>query len=409
MKKLYLVLVLLIFVVSAVAADDWVKVATRDAQYNCDLIRALVADFGGRGYVRLGDESYTLAEYHALTVPECALEEELSEPARMDSFDITVTSTVNLRQCGATNCSRVGQAQPGDIFTVLGADGDWYEIGFGGGSAFIAGWLAVPYYDAPSGLLADFQFTAIHIPGDPSALKYGTTAKTGSDWLVLPRGDGTNTVIHLQAMKWAAGDSSALGEQPMFFGWGQHEWESLPMLLPDASFYIYLPAADEIYEFPAARASFAGDYILGFDMSERPDGVAAGSPIRVLVADSAQADHVKGWIASAGPPKAIAPPGKPAPVNVTAGDGEVTIAIQPPSPGGAPIANYELRYRAAGSGNWHHVTNVHAATYTIGDLTNDLNHEIAVAAVNSGGRGPWSENAAVAPAAKESSAEMASG
>ncbi len=409
MKRLCLFPLLLILAVSAVAADDWVSVATRDAEYNCDVIRAMVAEHGDREYVRLGDESYTLAEYHALTVPECVISQESSGRAQMESYDITVTTTVNLRQCAATTCGRVGQAQPGDIFTVIGADGDWYEIAYNGGSAFIAGWLAVQYYEAPSGLLVDFQFTAIAVPGDPSALKYGTTARTGTDWLVAQRDDDASTVIQVQALKWSDDESDTWGEQPMFFGWGQHEWESLPMLLPDGSFYIYLPAADEIFEFPISRASFAGDYILGFDMTARPEGVAAGMPIRILAADSGQADHIKGWIASAGPPKSIAPPGKPAPPSVTAGDGEVALTIHPPSPGGEPIANYELRYREMGGDALIYVTNINSESYTIGSLTNGLSHEFSVVAVNSAGRGAWSDYVSAAPATSESTSKMASG
>ena len=398
MLKLHLLLVALAFCHAAVFADEWVSVSARDAQYNCDVIRAMLADHGEREYVRLAGDAYTLAEYHALTVPECFTDAEAITPRQAPSMKITVTSAVNLRRCAAISCELVGQAQPGDIFELIGADGDWYEIRRPDGKAYIAAWLALPYVDAPEALLADFQFTAIGVAGDPNALKYGTTAATGHDWLTLRRADGSSSVIHLQALKWADAESAAWGEQPKFFGWGQHEWEALPRLLAGMSFYIYLPAADEMHEFPVAQASFSSDYTLGFDMTARPAGAALGRPMRILVAAEGQADYIKDWIASAGRPRLVTPPGKPAPPSVTKEAGQHSFAIEPPEPGAAPIANYELRYREAGSGgSWSYITNVDAPTYTTAELGTALDYEFSVAAINSGGRGAWSNTVSARP------------
>jgi hypothetical protein len=58
-------------------------------------------------------------------------------------FNVVVDGNVNLRSCAGTDCDVVGQAADGSILRVVRVDGDWYEVEFEGGTAFIASWLVV--------------------------------------------------------------------------------------------------------------------------------------------------------------------------------------------------------------------------------------------------------------------------
>lgn len=56
-------------------------------------------------------------------------------------FNVVVNGNVNVRSCASTTCSLVGQATNGQVLHVLGEDGDWYEVQWESGTAFIASWL----------------------------------------------------------------------------------------------------------------------------------------------------------------------------------------------------------------------------------------------------------------------------
>jgi hypothetical protein len=57
-------------------------------------------------------------------------------------FTIQATGNVNVRSCNETTCDILTTTTTGQVFSVVGEDGDWYEIDLGDGqTGFIASWL----------------------------------------------------------------------------------------------------------------------------------------------------------------------------------------------------------------------------------------------------------------------------
>ncbi|MCY4021364.1 MAG: fibronectin type III domain-containing protein [Chloroflexi bacterium] len=260
---------------------------------------------------------------------------------------------------------------------------------------------------SPQGLLADFQFTARIPSGNPETaaiILEGYSRRTGVHWLFLTKEDGAKTDIDLAGLAWdAAGDaptSNLFGRgRPTFFGGGDHDWQLLPSLLPNSSFYIYLPQDKQIYEFAVTANNEAANHFLSFATTPRPASVVTGSSIRVLVADSGQANLIKNWIGAGNRPEVIEPPAKPRSPGLASGDGQATVTITPPDSGGAPISSYELNYRAVGSKAYPDFRgNLSGEPITVTGLTNGRPYEFRALAVNRGGRGPWSTYASIIPA-----------
>ena len=104
------------------------------------------------------------------------------------------------------------------------------------------------------------------------------------------------------------------------------------------------------------------------------------------------------WSAAArGTP--IGRPSRPAAPTLTAGDGQLEVDWTPPSDSGAPISDYDVRYRSSG-GTWAELsdngryTNTRA---TIRGLTNGTTYQVQVRAENSAGDGPWSPSSRGTP------------
>ena len=260
---------------------------------------------------------------------------------------------------------------------------------------------------SPPGLLADFQFTARIPSGNPETaaiILEGYNRRTGVHWLFLTKQDGAKTDIDLAGLAWdAAGDtptSNSFGQgRPTFFGKGDHDWQLLPSLLPNSSFYIYLSRDKQIYEFAVTANNEAANHFLSFATTPRPASVVTGSPIRVLVANSGQANLIKNWIEAGNRPEVIAPPAKPRSPGLASGDEQATVTITPPDSGGAPISSYELNYRAVGSKAAPNFRgNLSGEPVIVTGLAGGRPYEFRVLAVNRGGRGPWSNYASVIPA-----------
>lgn len=141
MKRLFNVVFLFAFLFSSVAGQEWTELVDGDVELNCELVQALIAEYGGEPYARVDDEVQTFAEYHELLLPNCFTSQAASRSDATTLFKISVKSSINLRDCGGTDCELVGKAQPGEIYEVVAEDDDWYEIRFERGTAFIAGWL----------------------------------------------------------------------------------------------------------------------------------------------------------------------------------------------------------------------------------------------------------------------------
>ncbi len=247
----------------------------------------------------------------------------------------------------------------------------------------------------PQGLLADFKFASLDPnEGEPPYLLNDSSNHTGIRWLNLTKTDGLKTDISLEALIWGTDASPLPHRQPEFGGWEEHEWELLPALLPNSSFYIHLPNSNEIFEFAMNANTALGDRSMGFSETLRPASIVAGSQIRLLVANSNQASRIKNWIAAGNQPETVAPPDKPQPPSLVAGAKRAAVTITPPARGGSPITTYELSYRESGSTGSHtHVPNLNALAHTVMGLTNGTSYEFRVVAINRAGRGAWSDYA----------------
>ena len=239
---------------------------------------------------------------------------------------------------------------------------------------------------SPQGLLTDFKFTS----GDPSGneLLGSSDQVTGGRWLNLTKTDGKNTDIEIQTLNWKTGSGAALLE---FSGTFLQEWQLIPSLLSSDSFYIYLSGDNQIYEFPVSSNTRSNNSSLRFGSTARPASIVTGSSIRVLVADSGQAQGIKDWIAAGNQPEVIELPAKPQPPTLTVRSGEITATITPPAQGGAPITTYKLEIRHGQSGQLH-VPNFDSLSYTLRQVYSGV-YRFRVAAINRGGRGPWSDYA----------------
>ena len=397
MNRLFFLLVVIVLGTATTFGQDWVSSSAGDRLYNCDVVKSLDHNFGDQVYVRFNDTEYTVEEFHALTVPDCSTEPVAIAVTSEETFKITVDNAVNLRECAGTSCSRVGRALSGDFFEVVGEDGEWFEIEYENTTAFIAGWLTKRVVDAAEGLLADFQFSAVSPAGEEWALLYGSTSRTGTHWLNLTRADGSKTDIQVEALFWGTGDSS---DGPRFFGWGGNDWELLPELIPNSSFYVYLPNVDELYELPVSSSLYVDSYNLVFDMLSRPSSIRRGTPIRVTVADSGQTDAIKAWVTSGVQPQVVQSPARPEAPTLVAGDGQISILLPQTAPvsGGEPISTYEMRYGESGnSDSQKQVGNVSGEAYVVDNLTNGKGYQFAIAAISRGGKGPYSNFASSTP------------
>jgi hypothetical protein len=99
------------------------------------------------------DAEITTADIFAPAILACVEGDEVDSATSSDedtddsstvsgeTFNVVVEGNVNLRSCAETTCDIVGQTDDGQILTVVGEDGDWYEVETEDGTAFIASWL----------------------------------------------------------------------------------------------------------------------------------------------------------------------------------------------------------------------------------------------------------------------------
>ncbi len=146
MRRILLIALTVLSCASLSLAQSWEPVGEGELELNCDLIELISEDYGDEPLARRNGDSATLSEFFSSLVPSC---ESSSGAAPGDTlFNVRTGSSVNLRDCANTTCSKVGVTADGDILDVVGEDGDWYEIKYGSGTAFIAGWLTERLPDA---------------------------------------------------------------------------------------------------------------------------------------------------------------------------------------------------------------------------------------------------------------------
>ena len=95
-------------------------------------------------------------------------------------------------------------------------------------------------------------------------------------------------------------------------------------------------------------------------------------------------------------------PDAPVPT-LTPRDGQLEVRWSAPEDNGARIFDYDVRYRAVGSGAWAErpdTANSTATTDIIRNLTNGTTYEVQVLAENSAGESDWSASARGTPVAE---------
>ncbi len=141
MKKLFIMVAVILMGAASIFAQEWAEGSDGDTEYNCELVNEIIEEYGDQPYLRVDNAVLTFAEFHAVQALGCVSSDDADIQTAATDFKVTVNQNVNLRDCAGTSCGLVGKAQPGDIFEVVAEDGDWYEIKFERGTAFIAGWL----------------------------------------------------------------------------------------------------------------------------------------------------------------------------------------------------------------------------------------------------------------------------
>lgn len=148
--RICLLSIIMLVVIAPALAQVWVD-GTDEVEYNCDLVRTLIAEYGdeplARGVVGVPGIA-SLIEFFANRAPLCIRSDTSALTESPAVFKVTVKSAVNLRDCASTECEKVGATAAGDILEVLGQDGEWYQVRFDGGVAWIAGWLTTRLPDA---------------------------------------------------------------------------------------------------------------------------------------------------------------------------------------------------------------------------------------------------------------------
>lgn len=150
MKKIILLWVLALIGVMPLVAQDWVEGVDGTLEFDCDVLTEIVADYNDAEFVKTDKGTASIADFFADLVPDCVTVEEsdtVTTNAESD-FSVIVNGNINLRSCAGTNCDVVGQSADGSVLEVVGEEDDWYEVNFGGGTAFIASWLTTRGPDA---------------------------------------------------------------------------------------------------------------------------------------------------------------------------------------------------------------------------------------------------------------------
>ncbi len=127
-------------------------------------------------------------------------------------------------------------------------------------------------------------------------------------------------------------------------------------------------------------------------------GLANGQSYQVQVQAENSVDK-GGWSESASATPATGPAAPSAP-DLTPGDERLKVVWSAPADnGGAPVTDYNVRYRDIYDRNWvNHDFTGDDTSAIIGDLINGRRHEVQVQAVNEQGVSGWSESATATPA-----------
>ena len=207
MLKTFLLVILCLCVVGVAAAQEtiWQPNADGSIEYNCTLLPTIISkikDGDTQSLSSVGDTviarskaaasitvnryiagkimaliakdataSVTSADLFKEASAACSAKDDATTSSTskpVDPFNVVVKGNVNVRSCAGTKCNIVQNVKDGSLFTVVGVDGDWYEIKLDSGTAFILSSLTTRgpddvidvdkgYVDAPTGCSVVFD------------------------------------------------------------------------------------------------------------------------------------------------------------------------------------------------------------------------------------------------------------
>ena len=121
MKRICLIITIIWLGIAAALAQDWAAGADGRSEYNCEIVNAIVKDYGDQPYLRRDGEVQTLAELIAEKVPSCG-----APPAVLHTA--SAVESASLYDCADESCDVVEQLNAGEILNIIAKDDDWLTV-----------------------------------------------------------------------------------------------------------------------------------------------------------------------------------------------------------------------------------------------------------------------------------------
>ncbi|MAU12201.1 MAG: hypothetical protein CL607_20435 [Anaerolineaceae bacterium] len=189
MQKQFSIILLLILTLWAIPLQAQTDADTCESEFLGDTLHEYANEIADATYeqiLTLTDEINTLIDNYITT---CSGSVDNNETE--DTFNIKTTGRVNIRSCSDASCDLVMTSSAGQVFAVVGEDGDWYEIEIGNGeTAFIASWLTEP---GPDELINIYEGYVDDAMTCGTQATVGRSTSSGIDIAIA--GSGRNEVI----------------------------------------------------------------------------------------------------------------------------------------------------------------------------------------------------------------------
>ncbi len=104
----------------------WQPNITHDYLYQCDVARAIAADYGDLEFRRDGDRHHTVLSFFQEDAPDCV-------PPY-----VTTTVYADIFACASSDCEKTDRIMRWLAWKVVGLSDGWYEIALEGGTGFVA-------------------------------------------------------------------------------------------------------------------------------------------------------------------------------------------------------------------------------------------------------------------------------
>lgn len=121
MKKINLIITVIWLGIASALAQEWTSGADDSSEYNCEIVNAIVEDYGAQPYLRRDGEVRTLAELLAEKVPGCG-----ASPAVLHTA--STIEGASLYDCADTACNVIEQLNAGDILDITAVGDDWLTV-----------------------------------------------------------------------------------------------------------------------------------------------------------------------------------------------------------------------------------------------------------------------------------------